>query len=654
MDKEDVTMLSVDFAIVHHANQYIITDGYQNREGLNDLVGAQAGGNSYLKVLELHQKYEIPFNLHVSGTLLEAILWHSPDFFRRLKDLWVQGLVDFIGSSYGQNIMRFFGPQHNFRQLNEELRLYREQFIVDPRYVKVFWPPERLWDTDRLAPVIADRQLLNEGYQYVLVDDRLFYPAANGSPSRKDFDRGRERSLSDFYPCRIARGGGLSALPISSLLRLNIPPRDNGNLERVEEFFRWLAERSPDAECDIIAIYGDDLEKSAGCCGWDSGGPAHYESFLKWLARNRWIRPVKLNIWAPAHCSSCQKTVDVGSYFEMSSLFGAGEGYENWYGDPKWDKYRNYYAWSEGKVTEASQKGGDPALLDLAWKHLLASAWETAWHTPPYGVHGGSSATNEPSPWIKAIASHSRHAAIIAEAASWMRHKDGKAHAYLVDMDNDGFEELVLESDVLFAVFSPACGGRLVYLFNVGGAEGKMTIGNPSDDWNWLEELNQYMEMPANHPGALTEAGHEDDRYEVSVSETGDEARAVLINKQDGSRAFGLEKSLRIAREGNEIEVTYRLPPDLPGLTIEFGLSPDYRSLLRSERGALKEYSSSGVRGYSHNGSSVWVRLEDPEKTVHDRDAGPRAIGHGVVIRVRALGSPFTVHVGTAMGTGKP
>lgn len=638
-------MGSIDFAIVHHANQYIITNGYQNREGLDDVIGTQGGDTGYLKVFQLHQAYKIPLNLHLSGTLLEAILWHHPDFLFHLRDLKRQGLLDFIGSSYGQNIMRFFGDHHNFRQLNEELKLYGQHLGVDPQLLKVFWPPERVWDTKRLAHLLTDKKLLNGGYDYILADDRLFYPI-NGMVSRQIFDQVRERSFTDFYPCGISQGNGLTALPISFFLRHNIPPHDQSGLEEVEKFFHWLAAENSNAECSLIAIYGDDLEKSAGCCGWAEGGPERYETFLRWLVRNPWVRPVKLNEWA-GHCDACQEPIEVGTYYEMSHHFGAGEDYERWYYDPKWDRYRNYYAWSEEKVSEAAKSGADSALLEMAWKHLMASSWETAWHTPPYGTHGEAFSAQEPSPWIKAIASHSRHAAVIAEAAYWMKEKDQRSHAYPQDIDHDGDEELILKNNRLFAVFSPSCGGRLIYLFSVSGAQGKMVIGNPCDDWNWMEELNKYMEIPANHPGALADAGHENDRYEIALTETqGDETRAILVNKEEKSGAFGLRKSLRFGRDSCEIEVTYLLPRDLANLSIECGLSPDYLHLLDLGHDHLKEFRDFNIRGYSNDAVSVWVRLEDLRKTVFD-EAAPREFGHGYVIQIEALDSPFTIWIGT-------
>ncbi len=643
--EEKLNVGCIDFAIVHHANQYMITNGYQNREGLDDVIGTRGGDTGYLKVFQLHQMYKIPFNLHLSGTLLEAIVWHHPDILSDLRDLRRQGLLDLIGSCYGQNIMRFFGDQHNLKQLDEELTLYGQHLGVEPQALKVFWPPERVWDTKRLAPLLTDKKLSNGGYEYILLDDRLFHPI-DAMASRNVFDQGNERSLTDFYPCRILQGNGLTALPISYFLRHNIPFHDQVSFRGLGKFFHSLVTGNSNAECSLIAIYGDDLEKSAGCCGWAEQGPERYENLLKWLVRNPWVRPVKLNDWA-GHCDACEKPIEVGTYYEMSHHFGAGEDYEKWYDDPKWDKYRNYYAWSEEKVSGASARGANSALLEMAWKHLLASSWETAWHTPPHGTHGEASSAQEPSPWIKAIASHSRHAAVIAEAACWMKEKDQSSHAYLQDIDHDGDDELILKNDRLFAVFAPSSGARLINLFSVSGTQGRMVIGNPCDDWNWMEDLNKYMEIPPNHPGALADAGHENDRYEIALIEThGDEARAILVNQEERSEAFGLIKSLRLVRESNEIEVTYRLPQSLTSLSIECGLSPDYLHLLRFGHHHLKAFGDFNIRGYSNDEVSVWVRLEDLRRALFS-DVSPQKFGHGYAIQIGARDSSFTIWIGT-------
>src|SRR5262245_54948355 len=115
----------VPLALVHHANQYLITNGYETRSGLDETVGGVGAAIGYLKILELHRTYAVPLNLHLSGTLLEALAWYRPDVLAVVRDMVATGDIELIGSSYGQNIMRFFRPEHNLRQLDEQLALYR-------------------------------------------------------------------------------------------------------------------------------------------------------------------------------------------------------------------------------------------------------------------------------------------------------------------------------------------------------------------------------------------------------------------------------------------------------------------------------------------------------------------------------------------------
>ena len=292
---------------MHHANQYIITNGYASRSGLNE------SADGYLKILKLHQAHEVPFHLHVSGTLLECLVWYRPDVLSILRELLDQGLVELIGSSYGQNIMRFFSHEHNLRQLNEQLALYRDLLNVEPRTIQVFWPPERVWDTRRLAPVLTNSALLNGGYAYVLVDDRTLYRRDDGNSSRRMFDQRDGSGMRDYTACRIHNGNELIALPISRTLRWNIPPRDETSLERMEQLLDEFDEATESAEA-TIAIYADDMEKTAGIGGWDPRGPAHFEVFLQWMCRNRSFRPVKLREWAARQRVVKERPIDVGTY----------------------------------------------------------------------------------------------------------------------------------------------------------------------------------------------------------------------------------------------------------------------------------------------------------------------------------------------------
>jgi hypothetical protein len=643
----------VSLVLVHHANQYLITNGYPNREGIDSLVGSPQSGTGYLRILELHRAFQIPLSLHLSGTLLEALVWYRPDVLEALRALGHQGLLEVIGSCYGQNIMRFFTYEHNLRQLTELLELYQEHLHLDPRHVTVFWPPERVWDTARVAPVLTDSRLPNGGYRSVLLDDRLLFPLGPGLLGREAYDRTREPRLEAFVPCRIQHGQGLVALPIARSLRANIPPRDARGLQEIEHLLRWLAAAGRQPEGEPIAIYGDDLEKAAGTGPWSADGPAHYEAFLRWLSQHPWVRTVKLGERVSSAPPAAARLIDVGTFAEMSTSFGAGEGYEKWYFEPRWDRYRSYSTWSEDRVKTLTALGADPTLIELAWKHLLASSWETAWHVPPCGVHGDGTSHGHPSPWSQALASHSRHAAVIAEAAHWMRHRDDHAHVQTADIDHDGSDELILKNDKLFAVVSPRCGGRLVYLFSLEGPHGKLVIGNPSDDWNWLEDLNEYMHAPANHPGAVTDVGYEGESYEVALSVPGGgEASATLSRRPAGLPGAGIQKTFSLAYGSDELRVSYQLPDHLSALAIECGFSPDYLDLLRRGRRSLARVTEPGIWGWRNNGVTAWLRLDGAGSVVVD-EAAARDFGHGQAIRLTANGPAFTMWLGARQTAGR-
>ena len=189
--------MAVSFALVHHANQFLITDGYDTREGISEIVGSETKRTGMLGLLAVHASEGVPLNLHISGTFLEAMSWHHPSAISVLREAIHQGLVAPIGSCYGQNIMRFFSANYNLRQLTEELRLFELLLDVDPSQVKIFWPPERVWDTKTMAPVLRDRTLLNEGYRYVIVDDRTLLSTRDPDP-RSAYDK-ENRWLPELY-----------------------------------------------------------------------------------------------------------------------------------------------------------------------------------------------------------------------------------------------------------------------------------------------------------------------------------------------------------------------------------------------------------------------------------------------------------------------
>ena len=108
---------SIPIAIVHHANQYLITNGYDNRPGIDEIIGPPDATSGLRAVFDLHSQYNIPFHLHISGTFIEACAWFDPLFLEEIVELRKSGLVEIIGSTYAQNIMPLFDREHNRYQV---------------------------------------------------------------------------------------------------------------------------------------------------------------------------------------------------------------------------------------------------------------------------------------------------------------------------------------------------------------------------------------------------------------------------------------------------------------------------------------------------------------------------------------------------------
>jgi hypothetical protein len=612
----------------------LITDGYDNREGLTTVL------DGLTRILTMHARYRVPFNLHLSGTLIEAAAWLRPQFLQTVRALFDDGMLEPVGSCYGQNIMRFFRPEYNRRQLQEELQLYTFHLGVQPKDVKVFWPPERVWETRSMAPSLRDATLLNEGYRYVILDDRLLHSRNDAALTREEFDKGDVWSEELHQMHEIDGGLGLMAFPISTRLRHSIPLRCKDDWTRIRAELEGLLVRAATEESDgLLAIYADDMEKVAGL--WGAEATEAYDALLQWISENRWIESVRLSAWADGRRSDRPVKIERGAFAELARDFEAGESYECWYFAPDWAPYRGYFEWTQKRVAEMNRLGADPALMELATKQLLLSNWETAWHTPPGGPHGDPDQNGHASPWARALTSHCRHAAATAEAAHWMRYKDGLAHAALVDIDNDGETELILRNSHLFTVVTPRWGGRVVALFRVSGERGAMLIGNPCDDWNWMEELNRYMETPPNHPGAFADVSFENEPYEAEIAQASGDEVAVTLRS-----ARGIAKEFRMQASGPHLAVHYSLPGNFDRFQVEFALSPDYLRLLREGSAPVRDVQLEDWRGCATREFAVWVR---PQPTLAWREPRQPKVGHGCLLSVEASVPEFWIEIGSAL-----
>ncbi len=640
----------VRLALIHHANQYVITKGYADREGVSTILGLRQPGDrgpqrGLLPLLQMHLSYGIPLNLHLSGTLLESLAWYCPDSFLLINRLRQANLLEIVGSAFSQNVMPCFSAQHNIRQLNEELWMLSRHLDWDLDEIKTFWVPERVWNTDKLAPVLSSQELLNGGYRNVLLDDRHIFPVGEkyeGS-ARHRFDHSSRPNLDAFKHWEITGGDGLVLIPFSKKLRYLVPPTGPEALHKISELLTWLSTTGAE---DTIAVYADDLEKAAGVGGWDHAHESRYEHFLQWLSENDCAKPVLISDWAREHAPAGERKIEPGTFYELAQQWKAGEDYRGWIEDTHCTVQLEYLQKAEQALIEAESRGADKGLIEMGWKHLLHCSYETMWHNPHQSRARRQQESMPLEAWAAALCSHARSCLVIAEAAEWFKQRDYQAHAELKDIDQDGEIELVIKNDKLFAVIAPERGGRLVYLFDLTGDEGRLVVGNVSDDWNLQQELNRYMDQPRNHPGALAEVGHEHDRYQPIITEThGDTACIILRNIQEGSALNGMEKQIRLSTGAQQVCVKYIVPPAVWRLSTEISLAPDYYRLLRDGHNGVEARRGQDWRGWANGVTQAWVRIDQAQSTIWD-EPYQRESGHSFNLRVSSFSRNFHLEIG--------
>ena len=630
---------AVRLTLVHHANQFLLTEGYQNRDGIAQTV------QGYASVLQAHAAHDVPCGLHLSGTLIEAIAWSSPWFFTLVHKLRERGLVELIGGTYAENIMTLTPDDSSRRQIDEYFKVF-EKHLGHASELEWFWVPERNWNSERFSSLIQDSSLVNGGYKGVFLDHRLLFSSNRDSLLRSDVDRlgpwaksGEPLSTRLGYLTHsqrelwIQRHGihelaGLQVAAISEHLRYWIPLRD-GDQARLQDLASiLLADPSSDSGAPVI-FFADELERVAGVAGWDSTGLKRYCDFLEWLKSQSQFKVKSLQMSQKPKKIS---VIEPGSFYELEETLRAGS---ESLGFTLGSEARAAFAQLNLSREAVAALGtmGEARLTELAWKHVLASEYETLWHDLDSG------GVSRLAPWAKAVASHSRHSLIVVEAAKWFGKSDRGLEFEERDLDGDGEREIILKNKTLFAIFSRGSGGRLLALFYLSSVGGAMMIGNITDDWNWQSDLNSFMQIPANHPGAFCDRGGENDSYALVLSHRDQEkVEFSLLNDEPGSRWWGTTKTFTLRSESSSLFARYDLPEG-DGFETVVSLSPDYLSLLR-------EGSENSIVKASNNEFSVTRAGVCAEIRSSDARLQPDGIiGHGWNARLMSSGPELHLEI---------
>lgn len=199
-----------------------------------DGVFEAAYQDSYQPFLDVLQDYpQIKLVLHNSGSLLEWLEVHRPEYIDRLREFVSRGQIEILGGPYYEPILAAIPRRDRIGQMRSYSKHLHDLFGAP---IRGMWMPERVWEQNFAADIVE------AGIEYTIVDDSHFR-GAGIAPER----------MFGYYLTE-DEGRLLKVFPIAEKLRYTIP---FAAPQETIDFLRGIAQRTPGA----IAAFGDDGEK---------------------------------------------------------------------------------------------------------------------------------------------------------------------------------------------------------------------------------------------------------------------------------------------------------------------------------------------------------------------------------------------------------
>ncbi|MBM4445785.1 MAG: DUF1926 domain-containing protein [Chloroflexi bacterium] len=426
-------------------------------------VFEQAYQQAYLPMVEALERHLcIRLSLHYSGCLIDWLEQNHPEFLSRLAELVNRNQIEIIGGAYYEPILPSIPDVDQLGQIAEMAAFTKQRFGIKPTGL---WLAERVWEP-HLAKILAEA-----GVEWTMVDDNAFKSLGLD-----------ERSLFGYYLTE-EQGFSVKVFPISKRLRYSIPWHD------VEEVINYLGSEASDKE-DKIAILGDDGEKFGIWPGtyeycWQKGWVDNF--FTELEANQDWLHTIPLGeysrrvppvgrIYLP--CASYDEMLEwslpADKSWEYTNLKRQleAEGRHNvtqfmysglWRNFlikyPEINRMHKKMLRVHHKVYQARTIGkGDCGLQEL-WKGQCNCPY---WH----GVFGGIYLADiRASTHSYLVQAESKADNIIHQSRSWLGRRFHRKHNWLEwqidDFDNDGNEELLVDSDSFSVYLSPKEGGSV-------------------------------------------------------------------------------------------------------------------------------------------------------------------------------------------------
>jgi hypothetical protein len=550
-------------AFVLHGNQGLAySDVFYGRS--DDLEGS-----GFDEALQVHEGTTIPGNFHLAATLQTSQHWDNNsgdplDFNGWLASGVSAGWAGMVTSAYAQHMMPFVQDDMNDWAVNVETQMTNTRYGYYPR---VAWVPERVWLNPSTYPNagvtddITDNWVPHGVWAVILDDDPHCFGynknqihTLSGS-TLKVIPRDRD------FTGKIVGGDGAGAL----LLLENLANSGVGE-------FR-------------IAVFAEDWEAVAEMGSWASATPNAKETY-DWFINKCNTESAWLHTWKVADAvsnpnfqGSTSMVLTNGTYFEIGGGDGYGGGNNGWYTD--WAGYVPYANGGDGFGVCDPPRGGncknhgtiwndafsaltaspDNNISQAGWYVMMTNLHETGWHDALGGPISG---------WELKYSGHIKNANMFAEGAHWANGDYvNTTAAYLSDVDNDGYDELVMHNDKVMAIFE-GIGARATNVFVKGTGYEYSVIG--VDNAYWAGTEADYNDV--NHVGALSDVGpdYQHSIYSMNIiSGTGTQVSAVF-NYQN------VAKTVTLTEGDSYFDINYVVGPSTQ--YIKSGFSPGLVDLI--------------------------------------------------------------------------
>ncbi len=550
-------------AFVLHGNQGIgYSDVFHGRS--DDL-----DGSGFDEALQAHEGNAVPGNFHISGTLQTAAEWAArngdpTDFNAWLAAGVTAGWAGMMTSAYGQHIMPFVQNAMNDWAVEIQAQMTQTRYGYTPT---VGWVPERVWlnttgyPSSGVSDWIGDNWT-NHGVGAVILDDDVHLSG---------YDNHQIHTLS---------GSTLRLVPRDRNFTGNIV---GGNGQASLDILTALA--GSGVGTFRIVTFAEDWEAVAEMGSWATSTPNAKETYDWFIAKcnteSSWLHTWKLaDAVANPNFSGSTVVVNPGTYNEIGGSDGYGGGDNGWY--THWAGFVPYVNGGDGNGNCAGSGGNckdygtlwndafnalmaapDNNLSQAGWYVMMTNLHETAWHDGLGGPISG---------WQQNYSAHIKNTMIYAEAAHWANGEYATTtDVFTSDIDNDGYDEVIMHNDRLFCVFE-GNGGRLTNMFVKGPGYNDTAIGVDNAYWSGTDaDFND-----ANHVGAFSEVSpnYQNDSYGWTIAPldlTGPTASLTMTRNE-------VTKEITLTEGDSFLDVVYRVGPATHW--IQAGFSPSLVDLV--------------------------------------------------------------------------